>query len=544
MTAGMIKLPNIWLIHFSAAKFHIESLRLLHMNLLKALAKVGSMTFMSRILGFVRDTLIARVFGAGMVSDAFIVAFKIPNLLRRVSAEGAFSQAFVPILAEYKSQRNFEDTHSLINRVATWLGLILVGVTLLGMLAAPFIVALIAPGFQANPEKMQLTAELLRITFPYIFFISLVSMAGGVLNTYNRFGIPAFTPVWLNLSMIVAVLFFADHFAEPIKVLAWAVFVGGFLQLLFQIPFLKEIGLLPKFDFHRKDDGVWRILKLMGPAVLGVSVAQISLIINTIFASFLITGSVSWLYYADRLMEFPTGVLGVALGTILLPSLSKAYASQDTREYSQLLDWGLRLTFILAAPAAVALAVLSAPLVITLFHYGKFTGHDALMTEQALIAYSLGLLGLILVKILAPGFYARQNIKTPVKIGVFTLVATQLMNVLFVFILHLQHAGLALAIGLGACLNASLLYYHLRKASIFHPQPGWLLFLCKLAIALIVMGLVLYFAMGNNDAWLGFRLIQRLMYISGLVALGGISYFATLMLLGFRPRDYIRRVIH
>lgn len=544
MTAGMIKLPNIWLIHFPAVKFHIESPLILHMNLLKALAKVGSMTFMSRILGFVRDTLIARVFGAGMVSDAFIVAFKIPNLLRRVSAEGAFSQAFVPILAEYKSQRNFKDTHSLINRVATWLGLILVGVTLLGMLAAPFIVALIAPGFQANPEKMQLTAELLRITFPYIFFISLVSMAGGVLNTYNRFGIPAFTPVWLNLSMIVAVLFFADHFAEPIKVLAWAVFVGGFLQLLFQIPFLKEIGLLPRFDFHFNDDGVWRILKMMGPAVLGVSVAQISLIINTIFASFLIAGSVSWLYYADRLMEFPTGVLGVALGTILLPGLSKAYANQDTREYSQLLDWGLRLTFILAAPAAVALAVLAAPLVITLFHYGKFTGHDALMTEQALIAYSLGLLGLILVKILAPGFYARQNIKTPVKIGVFTLVATQLMNVLFVFVLQLQHAGLALAIGLGACLNASLLYYHLRKSSIFQPQPGWLLFLCKLAIALIVMGLVLYFAMGNNDAWLGFRLIQRLMYISGLVALGGISYFSTLILLGFRPRDYIRRVIH
>lgn len=512
------------------------------MNLLNALAKVGSMTFVSRILGFVRDTLIARVFGAGMLSDAFIVAFKIPNLLRRVSAEGAFSQAFVPILAEYKSQRSFDETHSLINRVATWLGLILVGVTLLGMLAAPWIVALIAPGFQADPAKMTLTAELLRITFPYIFFISLVSMAGGVLNTYNRFGIPAFTPVWLNLSMIVAVLFFADHFAEPIKVLAWAVFVGGFLQLLFQIPFLKQIGLLPKFDLHRQDDGVWRILKLMGPAVLGVSVAQISLIINTIFASFLVTGSVSWLYYADRLMEFPTGVLGVALGTILLPSLAKAYASRDSGEYSQLLDWGLRLTFILAAPAAVALAVLAAPLVITLFHYGKFTGHDALMTQHALLAYSLGLLGLILVKILAPGFYARQNIKTPVKIAVFTLVTTQLMNVVFVFMLHLQHVGLALAIGLAACINAGLLYYHLRKADIYQPQSGWMLFLLKLFIALIVMAVSLYFAMGDAAAWLSYRLWQRLLYLSGLVALGGLSYFASLWLLGFRPRDYIRQV--
>lgn len=512
------------------------------MNLLKALAKVGSMTFVSRILGFVRDTLIARVFGAGMLSDAFIVAFKIPNLLRRISAEGAFSQAFVPILAEYKSQRSFDETHGLVNRVATWLGIILVVVTLLGMLAAPWIVSLIAPGFRADATKMQLTVELLRITFPYIFFISLVSMAGGVLNTYNRFGIPAFTPVWLNVSMIAAVLFFADYFDEPIKVLAWAVFIGGFLQLVFQVPFLKQIGLLPKFDFKRDDEGVWRILKLMGPAVLGVSVAQISLILNTIFASFLITGSVSWLYYADRLMEFPTGVLGVALGTILLPSLSKAYAGKDDAEYSQLLDWGLRLTCILAAPAAVALAVLSAPLVTSLFYYGKFTPVDVAMTQQALFAYSIGLLGLILVKILAPGFYARQNIKTPVKIGIFTLVITQLMNVLFVFVLNLQHAGLALAIGLGACVNASLLYYHLRRANYFNPQAGWFVFLLKLLVALCVMAAVLYFAMGDASSWLTFSLLKRLIYISGLVTLGGASYFATLMLLGFKPRDYMRRV--
>lgn len=514
------------------------------MNLLKALAKVGSMTFVSRILGFVRDTLIARVFGAGMLSDAFIVAFKIPNLLRRISAEGAFSQAFVPILAEYKSQRSFAETQGLVNRVATWLGVILVVVTLLGMLAAPWIVSLIAPGFRTDATKMQLTVELLHITFPYIFFISLVSMAGGVLNTYNKFGIPAFTPVWLNVSMIVAILFFADYFDEPIKVLAWAVFIGGFLQLIFQIPFLKQIGLLPRFDFNRDDEGVWRILKLMGPAVLGVSVAQISLILNTIFASFLVTGSVSWLYYADRLMEFPTGVLGVALGTILLPSLSKAYAGKDDVEYSQLLDWGLRLTFILAAPAAVALAVLASPLVTSLFYYGKFTAHDVAMTQQALIAYSFGLLGLILVKILAPGFYARQNIKTPVKIAIFTLTTTQAMNVLFVFVLNLQHVGLALAIGLGACLNAGLLYHHLRKANYYQPQAGWLLFLIKLLLALCVMGVALYWAMGDADAWLGFHLMKRLIYLSGLIALGAMSYFMTLVLLGFRPRDYIRRVSH
>lgn len=511
------------------------------MNLLKVLAKVGSMTFVSRILGFVRDTLIARAFGASMLSDAFIVAFKIPNLLRRISAEGAFSQAFVPILGEYKSQRSFDETHALVSRVGTWLGLILIVITLLGMLAAPFIVMLIAPGFKADATKMQLTIELLRITFPYIFFISLVSMAGGVLNTYNKFSIPAFTPVWLNVAMIAAVLFFADHFDEPIKVLAWAVFVGGVLQLAFQVPFLKQIGLLPKIDFTH-DEGVWRVLKLMGPAVLGVSIAQISLILNTIFASFLKTGSVSWLYYADRLMEFPTGVLGVALGTILLPSLSKAFASKDETEYKQLLDWGLRLTFMLAAPAAVALAVLATPLVSALFFYGKFTPLDVAMTEQALIAYSVGLLGLILVKILAPGFYARQDIKTPVKIGIFTLVLTQLMNLLFVFALDLRHAGLALSIGLGACANASLLYYFLRKSNVYQPQAGWLVFLLKLTAALCVMGLVLYFAMGEASAWMKYGVAQRIAYLGGLVVLGGISYFSTLFLLGFRPKDFVRRV--
>ena len=278
--------------------------------------------------------------------------------------------------------------------------------------------------------------------------------------------------------------------------------------------------------------------------MLGVSVAQISMITNTIFASFLKTGSVSWLYYADRLMEFPTGVLGVALGTILLPSLSKAYAGKNEREYSQLLDWGLRLTFILAAPAAVALAVLATPLVTALFHYGKFTTIDVDMTQQALVAYSVGLLGLILVKILAPGFYARQNIKTPVKIAIFTLVITQLMNGLFIFVLPLQHAGLALAIGLGACINALLLYYHLRQHDIFQPEPGWSIFLLKLLAALTVMAVALYFAMGDTGAWLHYGLIKRLFYLSGLVLLGGVSYFVTLMLLGFKPRDYIRRVTH
>jgi putative peptidoglycan lipid II flippase len=511
------------------------------MNLLKALAAVGSMTFLSRVLGFVRDTLIARVFGAGIYTDAFFVAFKIPNLLRRLFAEGAFSQAFVPILAEYKNQRGQEATKSLVNHVATLLGLALVVVTLIGIVAAPLIVYVSAPGFASDPEKFALTIDLLRIIFPYILFISLVSLAGGLLNTYGKFTVPAFTPVWLNVAFIVAALAFADDFNPPVKVLAWAVFVGGVLQLMFQVPFLVRIGMLPRISFNLQDEGVWRILKLMGPAVFGVSIAQISLLINTIFASFLVAGSVSWLYYADRLMEFPTGLLGVALGTILLPSLSKSFADKSDGEYSQLLDWGLRLTFILALPAAVALAVLSVPLITSLFHYGAFTDHDVWMTRQALIAYSLGLFGLILVKVLAPAFYSRQNIKTPVKIAVFTLVATQFMNLLFVFGLDLQHAGLALAIGLGACINAGLLYYHLRKADVYKPQAGWLVFMSKLLLALLAMSAALYFASGADATWLDYTFVYKFGHLSGLVVLGVVVYFLSLWLLGVRLKDFMRR---
>jgi putative peptidoglycan lipid II flippase len=513
------------------------------MNLLKALATVGSMTFLSRILGFVRDTLIARVFGAGLLTDAFFVAFKIPNLLRRLSAEGAFSQAFVPVLAEYKNRRGHEATRDLVDHVTTLLGLVLIAVTLLGMLAAPWIVYISAPGFASNPDKFALTVDLLRIIFPYIFFISLVSLAGGVLNTYNKFMVPAFGPVWLNVAFIIAALFFAPYFDPPIMVLAWAVFVGGILQLVFQLPFLAKLGLFPRIRLNLKDEGVKRILKLMGPAVFGVSIAQISLLINTIFASFLVTGSVSWLYYADRLMEFPTGVMGVALGTILLPSLSKSFADKSDSEYSKLLDWGLRLTFILALPAAVALAVLSIPLVTSLFHYGAFTDHDVLMTRQALVAYSVGLLGLILVKVLAPGFYSRQNVKTPVKIAVFTLFATQIMNIVFVFGLDLKHAGLALAIGLGACINAALLYFYLRKSGAYEPQPGWLKFLTKLLFAVTAMAFAVYFAAGAESTWFDYTLVSKLTHLTGLIALGAAVYFAALWLMGIRIKDFMHRAV-
>jgi putative peptidoglycan lipid II flippase len=514
------------------------------MNLLKTLFTVGSMTFVSRLLGFVRDTLMARVFGAGMLTDAFIVAFRVPNFLRRISAEGAFSQAFVPVLAEYKQQRSQDETKALINHVATLLGFFLIVVTILGMLAAPWVVQVTAPGFAADATKFDLTVDLLRVTFPYILFISLVSLAGGVLNTYGNFSTPALTPVWLNVSFIAAMLFVAPYFDNSVRVLAWAVFVGGILQLLYQLPYLSKLGLMPRIDFNLHDEGVWRILKLMGPAIFGVSVAQISILINTAIASYLVSGSVSWLYFADRLMEFPTGLLGVAVGTILLPSLSKSVADKDDGEYSHLLDWGLRVTFMLALPAAVALAVLAVPLVTSLFMYGAFNAHDVVMTKVALMAYSFGLLGLIVVKVLAPAFYSRQNIKTPVRIALFTLVITQLMNVLFLFVLdfkEFKHAGLALAIGLGACVNASLLFYQLRKQSLYQPQAGWALFMLKLLLAVIAMATVLYFAAGADALWFGYGLFEKMWRLLSLLCIGIVVYFVILWAMGIRIKDFIRR---
>ena len=511
------------------------------MNLLKALATVSAMTFLSRILGFVRDTVIARAFGAGLMTDAFFVAFKIPNLLRRMFAEGAFSQAFVPILGEYKAQREFCEMRLLVDHVAGMLALALFVVTLIGVVAAPLVVYLSAPGFAADAQKFEITVALLRIIFPYIFFISLVAFAGGILNTYSRFSVPAFTPVLLNLCMIVGALWLTPYFNPPVLALAWSVLAGGILQLAFQVPFLRRIKLLPRPRLDFRDAGVRRILKLMVPAVFGVSVGQISLLINTIFASFLVTGSVSWLYYADRLMEFPAGMLGVALGTILLPSLAKHYATSSHDEYSKLLDWGLRLTLLLALPAALALALLAVPLIATLFHYGKFSAHDLFMTREALLAYSLGLLGLIMVKVLAPGFYARQNIKTPVKIAIATLLVTQLMNLAFVWYWKLGHTGLALSIGLGACLNAGLLYYHLRKAGIYTRQPGWGVFFAKLMAAMAVMGGVLFWGMGDTSSWLSMSALHKVLYLTGLVVVGAGAYFVTLMALGLRLKDFIKR---
>ena len=509
------------------------------MNLLRALVTISGFTFVSRVLGYVRDFVIARAFGAGLYTDAFFVAFRIPNLLRRLFAEGAFSQAFVPVLAEHKNRGTPEETRSLIDGVSTVLFVSLALAAALGVALSPVIVYLSAPGFAADPGKYQLTVLMLRICFPYIAFISLVALAAGILNTWNRFAVPAITPALLNVCFIVAALGFADHFDPPVLALAWAVFAGGALQLAFQVPFLARLGLLPRWRLDFSHPGVRRVLRLMAPAVFGVSVAQISLLINTIFASFLPTGSVSWLYYADRLMEFPAGMLGVALGTILLPSLSKYHAGGEEAEYSRLLDWGLRLTFLLALPCAAALAVIALPLVTALFQYGRFSSADAFLTRDALAAYSVGLLGMILVKILAPGFYARQNIRTPVKIGILTLFATQLLNL--ALIVPLRHAGLALAIGLGACLNAGLLFWFLRKDNIYIPQPGWALFFLKVLASVGFMAVVLFTTMGEPAWWLRAPWQYKLPAVLGVVALGAAAYGACLLAFGFRVRDFSRK---
>jgi len=498
------------------------------------------MTMFSRVLGFARDAIVARVFGAGMVTDAFFVAFKLPNLLRRIFAEGAFSQAFVPILAEYKTQQGEEATRTFVAYVSGLLTLVLALVTILGMLAAPWVIYITAPGFVDSPDKFALTSALLRVTFPYILLISLASLAGAILNTWNRFSIPAFAPTFLNVSMIGFSLFAAPYFHPPVMALAWAVVVGGVLQLGYQLPHLKKIGMLVLPRLNLKDAGVWRVMRQMGPAILGVSVSQISLIINTIFASFLVSGSVSWMYYADRLMEFPSGVLGVALGTILLPSLARSFSSGNHMEYNRLMDWGLRLCFLLALPSSVALGILAKPLTVALFQYGKFSAFDALMTQRALVAYSVGLMGLIVVKVLAPGFYSRQDIKTPVKIAIITLASTQVMNLAFIG--PLKHAGLSLSIGLAACLNAGLLYWQLRKQDIFQPQPGWRIFLIKLVVAVVVMSAALLGMMYFMPAWDVGGMAYRLARLLAVVVVGVVAYFGVLGLLGFRVKEFARRL--
>jgi len=516
------------------------------MSLLRAAATVSSFTLLSRITGLARDIIIARSFGAGALTDAFWVAFRIPNLLRRLFAEGAFAQAFVPILGEVRNQHESDAVKVLLDRVAITLFLVLSLTTIIGVIGAPWVVMAMASGLTepARAADFEAAVWMTRVMFPYIICMSLVAFASGVLNTWRRFAVPAFTPVLLNLSMIGTSVLLSDWFAQPIYALAAGVMVGGLAQLAIQWWALSRLGLRPRLigpvQPALKDPVVRRIMKQMLPATLGVSVAQISLLINTNIATWLTPGSVTWLSFADRLMEFPTALIGVALGTVLLPSLSKAHAQPDGQHhYSHLLDWGLRLMLLLGLPAALCMILMADAMVATLFHYGAFNAADVGQTRTAVMAYSVGLVGLLTIKILAPGIYAKQDIRTPVKIAIGVLIVTQLLNL--VLVPWLAHAGLALAIGLGACLNAFALYLGLRRKGIYQPSRGWLAFLLKQFLALCVMAAPLWYASRNID-WL---LLQstpwiRILWLFIALSIAGCAYLVTLWLLGMRPQQFRR----
>ncbi|MES9846266.1 MAG: murein biosynthesis integral membrane protein MurJ [Candidatus Sedimenticola sp. PURPLELP] len=504
----------------------------------KHLAKVGSNTMLSRILGFIRDLVFAHVFGANAGTDAFFVAFKIPNFLRRLFAEGAFSVAFVPVLSEYKVKRSFDELKQFVDHVAGTLAGVLLAVTLVGVLGAPVIVSLFGGGFLVRGEMATfwLTSDMLRLTFPYLLFISLTAFAGGILNTHNRFGVPAFTPVLLNLSLIGCAFWLAPLMDTPIKALAWGVLIAGIVQFLFQLPFLHQLKLLPAFRFAPKDEGVRRIGKLMLPALFGVSVTQVNLLLDTLIASFLQEGSISWLYYSDRLVELPVGVLGVALATVILPSLSKKHAADSQEGFSATLDWALRWALLLGLPAAVGLLLLSGPMIATLFQSSVFDARDVAMSQRSLMAYSLGLMPFILIKIFAPGFYARQDTRTPVKIAVIAMVTNMVLNLILVF--PLAHAGLALATALSASLNALLLYRGLRGEGVYQPPKGWPGLLLKAGVASLVMGAVLFWLGGELQLWLELDSWSRVSRLLVAVFSGAAAYFAALFLMGIRGRHF------
>jgi putative peptidoglycan lipid II flippase len=515
-------------------------------RLLKSTASVGAMTLLSRVLGFVRDMVVARLFGASAGTDAFFVAFKIPNFMRRLFAEGAFSQAFVPVLSEYKSRREPEEVKQLVNDVTGTLGGFLFLITAVGVLASPWLIYVFAPGFAGDEDKFSMAAHMLRLTFPYLLFISITALFGGVLNTFGRFTVPAFTPVFLNLVLIAAAFWLAPQMQRPIVALAWGVFIAGLVQLLFQLPYVARLGMLgwPRWAWHH--EGIQRIIKLMLPAIFGSSVAQINLLLDTILASMLVTGSVTWLYYSDRLVEFPLGVFGIALATVILPSLSKNHAEKSASEFSRTLDWALRWALLIGTPAMTGLLVLSGPMLATLFQYGQFAPQDVRMSQLSLMAYSVGLMGFILVKVLAPGYYSRQDTRTPMRIGIKAMVSNMVLNVAFVVPMVIYsvpgaHAGLAAATAISAFINAGQLYRGLRREGVFQPEPGWWLLFLRVVLANALMGLVLWFGVGNLDQWFHMHAWQRAGQLFLWIGIGAAVYFATLFATGVRSGDLIMR---
>jgi len=500
-----------------------------------------------------RDAIIFHFFPAGGALDAFFVAFRVPNLLRRMVAEGAFSLAFIPVLAEYKESRSEEDLQRLLNHVAGTLSLILFGITVVGMIAAPLLAMIFAPGFmfgegQQDGSQSDLTARLLVITFPYIFLIALSAFVSAILNTYQKFAVPAFTPVLLNVALISAVIWWAPHFDQPVEALAWGVIIGGVLQLAFQIPSLIKLRLLPKPDFRRGHEGVSRIMKLMIPALLGSSVAQINILINTAIASLLTAGSISWLYASDRFVELPLAIIGVAIGVVILPKLSGDHINAKSKAFSETLDWGVRLGLLISLPAMIGLMLLAKPILATVLANGVNNWNLVEMSSLSLITYSFGLPAFILVKVLAPGFYSRQNTRTPVRIGMFAVLCNIVLSIVIVYPwLKMDmigpHAGLALATALAGYINAGMLLYQLKKQNIYESvsqsKQIWLKDLLRIVIALIVMSLVILYLNPSDSWWQDSELMSKVSKLLLLVFLAIVSYFGTLFLLGVRKHNFI-----
>lgn len=501
--------------------------------LFKSTSVVASMTLISRILGFVRDIIAARIFGATAAVDAFYIAFKMPNFMRGLFAEGSFSAAFIPTLSEYKQTRSQEEVQKFVAYIAGTLGFILLGISLVGVLGSKGLVTLFAPGL--DPYRFQLAIEMLRITFPYLMLISLTAFVGATLNCYGQFWVPAFTPALLNISLIITAFGVTRYFEVPVEAQAWGVLLAGFLQLGFQLPFLRRLNLLQRPRFNWRDPGVQKVLKLMLPALFGSSIGQIGLLLNTIFASFLVTGSVTWLYYSDRLAYFPLGVFGVALVTVILPHLSRQHAAKSPELFASTLNWGLRCNLLIGIPASLTMLVLSGPLITTLFFYGKFTRHDVFMTQRSVIAYSIGLLAFMLIKILAAAFYAQQNIRTPVRIGITALAANLIFNALL--IIPLQHAGLALASSLSAWLNVGLLLWALQTRGVFQWQTGWMLFALRLLFANSALVLFFYYSAAAMPIWLNWGWQQRFLHIFLIGASAIIIYTLCLWISGLRYHD-------
>jgi len=504
---------------------------------------VGGMTLISRILGLLRDVVFARYFGAQLVMDAFLVANRIPNMLRRFFAEGAFSAGFVPVMARYRENHGHDDARDFVDAMSGTLGVVLFVVTLVGVVAAPLLVLVVAPGFVGEGGDLDLAALMLRFTFPYLLFVSLTAFAGSILNTYGRFGVPAFTPVILNIVLIAAAIWLSPRLQQPIMALAYAVFIAGIFQLLFQLPFLARIHVLPKPKWAPRHEGVKRAVKLMVPAIFGSSAAQINVLLGGIIASLLPVGSISYLYFSDRLMEFPLGIFSIALGTVTLPYLSRLWAQGDKKTFTQTLDWSLKLALLIALPAAIGLFVLAEPLVTALFFGGVFDEHAVRMTAMALQAYAIGLIGFSLVKILAPAYFARENTKTPVRIALTALLVNFLLSISLAWYMTTNgfagpHAALAGATSVAAIVNAALLYRGLRKDGVLLHSGGWPILMSRVALACAGMYATLYWLYRPLEWWIESSFSGRVGWLAVTIIAGVGTYFIALLLMGTRLSQF------